>query len=51
MPFKITGTTVTKGFLYAAAYDANQNFRGKVLFEKDHKSLVIQRQAVRFRRD
>ncbi len=42
---KITGTTVTKGFLYAAAYDASHNFRGKVLFEKDHKSLVIQRQA------
>ncbi|MFM2662950.1 CehA/McbA family metallohydrolase [Vibrio chagasii] len=38
----ITGTTVTKGFLYAAAYDANQAFRGKVLFEKAHKSLTIQ---------
>ncbi|MEC7939301.1 MAG: CehA/McbA family metallohydrolase [Pseudomonadota bacterium] len=38
----ITGTTVTKGFLYAAAYDANQAFRGKVLFEKVHKSLTIQ---------
>ncbi|CAH6868132.1 conserved hypothetical protein [Vibrio chagasii] len=38
----ITGTTVKKGFLYAAAYDANQAFRGKVLFEKAHKSLTIQ---------
>lgn len=38
----ITGTTVTKGFLYAAAYDANGDFRGKVLFEKAHKSLDIQ---------
>lgn len=38
----ITGTTVKKGFLYAAAYDANQAFRGKVLFEKVHKSLAIQ---------
>nr|WP_241430342.1 hypothetical protein [Vibrio sp. 624788] len=38
----ITGTTVKKGFLYAAAYDANQEFRGKVLFEKTHKSLTIQ---------
>lgn len=40
----ITGTTVKKGFLYAAAYDANQAFRGKVLFEKAHKSLTIQTQ-------
>ncbi|TKE91473.1 hypothetical protein FCV53_11305 [Vibrio sp. F12] len=40
----ITGTTVQKGFLYAAAYDANQAFRGKVLFEKAHKSLTIQPQ-------
>lgn len=40
----ITGTTVKKGFLYAAAYDANQAFRGKVLFEKAHKSLTIQPQ-------
>ncbi|MCG9562316.1 CehA/McbA family metallohydrolase [Vibrio chagasii] len=38
----ITGTTVKKGFLYAAAYDANQAFRGKVLFEKAHKSLATQ---------
>ncbi|TKF97935.1 hypothetical protein FCV71_06290 [Vibrio lentus] len=40
----ITGTTVKKGFLYAADYDANQAFRGKVLFEKAHKSLTIQPQ-------
>ncbi|HDY7989928.1 TPA: CehA/McbA family metallohydrolase [Vibrio vulnificus] len=40
----VTGTTVTKGFLYAAVYDANQGFRGKVLFEKTHKSLHIQKQ-------
>ncbi|MCF7506955.1 CehA/McbA family metallohydrolase [Vibrio sp. L3-7] len=40
----ITGTTVKKGFLYAAAYDANQEFRGKVLFEKAYKSLTIQQQ-------
>lgn len=37
----ITGTTVTKGFLYAAAYDAKEQFRGKILFEKQHKSLDI----------
>ncbi|CAH7487855.1 conserved hypothetical protein [Vibrio chagasii] len=42
MSVVITGTTVKKGFLYAAAYDANQAFRGKVLFEKAHKSLTIQ---------
>ncbi len=38
---QITGTTVTKGFLYAAAYDSHGHFRGKVLFEKAHKSLNI----------
>ncbi len=38
----ITGTTVTKGFLYAAVYDANDHFRGKVLLEKPNKSLDIQ---------
>ena len=37
---QITGTTVTKGFLYAAAYDSHGHFRGKVLFEKAHKSPV-----------
>lgn len=37
----IIGTTVTKGFLYAAAYDANGHFRGKLLFEKQHKALDI----------
>lgn len=41
---RITGTTVTKGFLYAAVYDAKHAFRGKVLFEKSHKSLLIQSQ-------
>ncbi len=38
----VTGTTVTKGFLYAAVYDAEQSFRGKLLFEKGYKSLAVQ---------
>ncbi|MPW36299.1 CehA/McbA family metallohydrolase [Vibrio sp. B1Z05] len=41
---RVTGTTVTKGFLYAAVYDTKHAFRGKVLFEKSHKSLLIQSQ-------
>ncbi|CCN85985.1 CehA/McbA family metallohydrolase [Vibrio nigripulchritudo] len=40
----VTGTTVKKGFLYAALYDAHHAFRGKVLFEKKQKSLIIQSQ-------
>lgn len=40
----ITGTTIKKGFLYAAAYDCQGDFRGQLLFEKAHKSLVIQAQ-------
>lgn len=37
----ITGSTVTKRFLYAAVYDARDQYRGKVLFEKTNKSLCI----------
>ena len=37
----ITGTSVTKGFLYAAVYDVQGGFRGKLLFENAYKSLVV----------
>lgn len=50
LPFKVphgalsvnvTGSTVTKRFLYAAVYDAKDQYRGKVLFEKAKKSLCF----------
>ncbi|WP_422139603.1 CehA/McbA family metallohydrolase [Endozoicomonas sp. ALC020] len=37
----ITGSTVTKRFLYAAVYDAKDQYRGKILFEKPDKSLCV----------
>ncbi|CAH0535488.1 hypothetical protein VST7929_03059 [Vibrio stylophorae] len=37
----MTGSVITKGFLYAAVYDAKQGFRGMFLFDNAAKSLHI----------